>query len=181
LQVVPRSPLTDSNRRPPPYHALVAATGRNRRQRFWLVFAVSPAGRFASGCDRLQPRGSIKAPSAVVYIGDELAPALRRCAPRSGGRGGGVASSQSVSSVPPPPRFRPAPGWFIIKPGRSEPSVSPSMAVAVTAADAAALRPFAPFRGFTRLRPRGIIVWATTLVRAGRCPSSLRSRGHFGS
>src|SRR5205823_459243 len=31
------SPLTDSNRRPPPYHALLSATGRNPRQRFWLV------------------------------------------------------------------------------------------------------------------------------------------------
>ncbi|SRR6266511_2401590 len=31
------SPLPDSNRRPPPYHALRSATGRNPRQRFRLV------------------------------------------------------------------------------------------------------------------------------------------------
>jgi hypothetical protein len=29
-----QSPLTDSNRRPPPYHGLDAASGRNPRQRF---------------------------------------------------------------------------------------------------------------------------------------------------
>ena len=34
------SPLTDSNRRPPPYRALLSAIGRNRWQRFWLVFAA---------------------------------------------------------------------------------------------------------------------------------------------
>jgi hypothetical protein len=43
------SPLTDSNRRPPPYHAIVAATGRNRRQRFSLDSAVFGRGPFASG------------------------------------------------------------------------------------------------------------------------------------
>jgi hypothetical protein len=60
-----RSPLTDSNRRPPPYHVLLAATGRNPRQRFSLVFAVFGAVAFAAVCHRLQPRGSIKAPSAA--------------------------------------------------------------------------------------------------------------------
>src|SRR6266545_767936 len=34
LQALYRSPLTDSNRRPPPYHGIPAATGRNPRQRF---------------------------------------------------------------------------------------------------------------------------------------------------
>ena len=43
------SPLTDSNRRPPPYHS-----------------AVSALSRFAADCRRLQPRGSIKAPSGGV-------------------------------------------------------------------------------------------------------------------
>src|SRR5439155_26415896 len=62
-----RSPLTDSNRRPPPYHGIQTATGRNRRQRFWLVLAASAPVRFATDCDRLQPRGSIKAPSSVVW------------------------------------------------------------------------------------------------------------------
>src|SRR5207247_7974418 len=63
LQAFCRSPLTDSNRRPPPYHGTSHATGRNPRQRFWLVFAASARIRFAADCDPLQPRGSIKAPS----------------------------------------------------------------------------------------------------------------------
>src|SRR5919201_6123243 len=63
------SPLADSNRGPPPYHALQSATGGNRRRRFRLVFAVSAAIRFATDCHRFQPRGSIKAPSNVVTIG----------------------------------------------------------------------------------------------------------------
>jgi hypothetical protein len=70
LQAFRQSPLTDSNRRPPPYHALPAATGRNQRQRFWLVLGASGSRRFATGCHRLQPRGSIKAPSLVVREGD---------------------------------------------------------------------------------------------------------------
>jgi hypothetical protein len=61
-----KSPLTDSNRRPPPYHVLPSATGRNPRQRFWLVLAASAPIRFATDCHRLQPRGSIKAPSDVA-------------------------------------------------------------------------------------------------------------------
>jgi hypothetical protein len=63
---------TDSKRRPPPYHALQPATGRNLRQRFSLDLAVLGPGRFARGCDRLQPRGSIKAPSFVVCPDDDL-------------------------------------------------------------------------------------------------------------
>ena len=57
-----QSPLTDSNRRPPPYHQGPAATGRNRWQRFWLDSAVSGVFRFATGCHWLRPLGSINAP-----------------------------------------------------------------------------------------------------------------------
>jgi hypothetical protein len=64
------SPLSDSNRRPPPYHAVVAVTGGNSPQRFALVLALSGRERFAAVCHRLQPRGSIKAPSLVVRVGD---------------------------------------------------------------------------------------------------------------
>src|SRR5512133_2378120 len=46
------------------------ATGRKQRQRFWLVLGASGSRRFATGCQRLQPRGSIKAPSLVVREGD---------------------------------------------------------------------------------------------------------------
>src|SRR5262245_22368495 len=45
-------------------------TGRNQRQRFSLVSAVSGAVRFATGCHRLRPRGSIKAPSFVANEDD---------------------------------------------------------------------------------------------------------------
>jgi hypothetical protein len=64
-----RSPLTDSNRRPPPYHAVPAATGRNPRQRFWRSFAVSGGVPFAAVCHRLRPLCSINAPSFVVCCG----------------------------------------------------------------------------------------------------------------
>src|SRR5439155_1494846 len=69
-QAKTRSPLTDSNRRPPPYHALRSATARNPRQRFPYVLAASAPISFATDCDRLQPRGSIKAPSLVANGGD---------------------------------------------------------------------------------------------------------------
>src|SRR5215211_2190026 len=59
------SPLTDSNRRPPPYHFGVVATGGNPRQRISLAFAVFADSPFAADCHWLQPRGSIKAPSAA--------------------------------------------------------------------------------------------------------------------
>jgi hypothetical protein len=45
---------------------LTQATGRNPRQRFWHVSAVSALSRFAADCHRLQPRGFIKAPSGGV-------------------------------------------------------------------------------------------------------------------
>ena len=66
LQGILRSPLTDSNRRPPPSHADPAATGRTSRQRFSPVRAVFAAVPFATDCDRLRPLGSIKAPSFVA-------------------------------------------------------------------------------------------------------------------
>jgi hypothetical protein len=66
------SPLTDSNRRPPPYHALRLATGRNPRQRFSLVSAVFGLFGFATGCQRLPPRGSIRAPCFVVIRGNRV-------------------------------------------------------------------------------------------------------------
>jgi hypothetical protein len=47
-----------------------SATGRNARQWFWLVSAVSGRAAFAIDCPRLQPRGSIKAPSRVVSGGN---------------------------------------------------------------------------------------------------------------
>jgi hypothetical protein len=57
LQVF-ESPLTDSNRRPPPYRALQTATGRNARQRFGLIsslFAVENLRPVASGCNHGAP------------------------------------------------------------------------------------------------------------------------------
>jgi len=76
------SPLTDSNRRPPPYHVFLAATGRNRRQRFapfWALWAALP---FATDCHQLRPLGSINAPSlwprprrwALIHGLDEACP-----------------------------------------------------------------------------------------------------------
>src|SRR5581483_3989344 len=65
-RTLPRSPLTDSNRRPPPYHILVHATNGNRWQRFWLVWAVFRPDRFATGCHWLPPLCSINAPSSAA-------------------------------------------------------------------------------------------------------------------
>jgi hypothetical protein len=65
------SPLSDSNRRPPPYHFGVTATGRNPRQRFRPIRVVFAAGPFAAGCQRLRPLCSINAPSPVVCLGYE--------------------------------------------------------------------------------------------------------------
>ena len=84
--------------------------------------------------------------------------------------GGAAASTRSGSPPLPPLRFRPAPGWIVIKPGPSEPSLTAGTVVAVTSGDAAALRPFAPFVGFKPLRPQGIIVWATNLGRVATSP-----------
>jgi hypothetical protein len=64
LQGFSRSPLTDSNRRPPPYHLTPVATSRNLPQRIWLVSAVLAAGRFAGACYWLRLLGSINAPSS---------------------------------------------------------------------------------------------------------------------
>src|ERR671934_774448 len=49
-----------------PYHALLAATGGSPRQEFRLVSAGLATATSASGCHRLQPRGSVKAPPPVV-------------------------------------------------------------------------------------------------------------------
>jgi hypothetical protein len=57
------SPLTGSNRRPLLTMETSQATGCSRWQRIWLVSAVSACRRFAVDCRRLQPRGSVKAPS----------------------------------------------------------------------------------------------------------------------
>src|SRR6266568_77915 len=63
------SPLTDSNRRPPPYHAIQTATGGSRWQRF-----VASSSRFrASGhpnlCHPLRPLCSITVPSQSAQNG----------------------------------------------------------------------------------------------------------------
>jgi len=84
--------------------------------------------------------------------------------------GAATGSACTGSCTSPALRFRPAPGWVLLKPGTSEPSLSRGMVVAVTAADAPALRPFAPFVGFKRLRPRGMLVWATTMGRVATSP-----------
>jgi ribonuclease HI len=58
-----QSPLTDSNRRPPPYHFGVVATGGNPRQRILLVLAVFADSPFAADCHWLRLLGSTNAPS----------------------------------------------------------------------------------------------------------------------
>src|SRR5438128_11383982 len=55
---------------------MLGATGGSGWQRVWLVFAVSGSRRFAAGCHRLQPRGSIKAPYSVRHENDFMCAAL---------------------------------------------------------------------------------------------------------
>jgi hypothetical protein len=59
-----RSPLTDSNRRSPPYQVATHGNG------FGLISRLSGVSDFATGCDRSQPLGSITAPSLVVICGN---------------------------------------------------------------------------------------------------------------
>jgi hypothetical protein len=93
-----QSPLTDSNRRPPPYHGTPHATGRNPRQRISHVCAVLGVLPFASGCHPLRPLGSIKAPSSVVCCGYEAQPSPTKATPR-------VASSGTVGAHRLPARW----------------------------------------------------------------------------
>jgi hypothetical protein len=64
-----RAPLTDSNRRPPPYHALRTATGRNRWQRFWLDSAGFGAVSFATGCHWLRHHATFALRAGVAPRG----------------------------------------------------------------------------------------------------------------
>jgi len=77
-----QSPLTDSNRRPPPYHPGPVATGRNWWQRFWLVSPVFAACPFATGCHWLRPLCSINAPYPVGRKGNTRAVRRRTRPPR---------------------------------------------------------------------------------------------------
>lgn len=60
--------------------------------------------------------------------------------------------------------FRPAPGWVVVPAGKG----NPSLVVAVTARDAAAVRPVALFGSFRKLSRAGILVWVDTIGRGRR-------------
>jgi hypothetical protein len=91
-QAEERSPLTDSNRRPPPYHGTTQATGRNRRQRF---FAYVCGFRGGPICDGLPPVAT-----AGLHKGSILRCLIwRRCAFRER-----FAKRRSHSRWPPPLR-----------------------------------------------------------------------------
>jgi hypothetical protein len=62
------APRPESNRRPHPYHALVAATGRNPRQRFALVSALFGPRHLPPLATTGLHKGSIRAPSFVVSL-----------------------------------------------------------------------------------------------------------------
>lgn len=64
-----------------------------------------------------------------------------------------------------PPHFQHTAGWVVVSRSRTEPWISSSMVIAVTAPDVAAVRPFAAFTSLKRLSPRGILVWAGTIGR----------------
>jgi hypothetical protein len=79
---------------------------------------------------------------------------------------GAPAASRFASSTP-PPRFRPAPGWVIVRHGPSEPDVSPFMVWAITTPEVARLVPIKLFTSLARLSSRGIAIWAATIGRRG--------------
>ena len=54
--------------------------------------------------------------------------------------------------------FRPAHGWVVVQAGPD----NPSLVVAVTAPDAAAVHPVALFDSFEKLSRRGVLVWVST-------------------
>jgi hypothetical protein len=77
----------------------------------------------------------------------------------------GTATAGSSKRETTPPSIERAAGWMIVKRSRSQPWLSSSMLVAVTAGDISAVHPFAAFTSLTRLSPRGILVWVTTIGR----------------
>jgi hypothetical protein len=54
--------------------------------------------------------------------------------------------------------FQPASGWLVVRAGRD----NPSLVVAVTAQDAAAVRPVSLFGSFKKLSRGGILIWVDT-------------------
>src|SRR5439155_6889988 len=58
-----KSPLPDSNRRPPPYHAIQRAAGGSRWQRFGVSSSHFRPFRELNLCPRLRPLCSITVPS----------------------------------------------------------------------------------------------------------------------
>src|SRR5437773_4799756 len=63
------SPLTDSNRRPPPYHAIKTATGGSQWKRFRASSGQFPVFVEPNLCHRLRPLCSITVPSQSAENG----------------------------------------------------------------------------------------------------------------
>jgi hypothetical protein len=80
---------------------------------------------------------------------------------------GAIAAAGFGSSAPPPPGFRSAPGWALVKHSPTDPDVSPSQVWAITTPDVAALSPIKLFTSLTRLSSRGIAIWALTVFPRG--------------
>src|SRR4051794_21717507 len=68
----------------------------------------------------------------------------------------------SAAPLRPAVTVNPSSDWIVIRHVTGQPAWR-SMVVVVTAADVAAVRPFSPFDGFTRLSPRRIIIWSTNI------------------
>jgi hypothetical protein len=85
-----------------PYHGTSAASRGNPRQRFLPLSASFRTVDFATGCRRLRPLGSIKAPSFVCCPDNRLSPIVERPRARASASkaavvsGGGVEALRSV-------------------------------------------------------------------------------------
>jgi hypothetical protein len=73
----------------------------------------------------------------------------------------GTATSSASSPATRLASFRTAPGWLVAQAGAD----NPSLVVAVTTRDAAAVYPVALFGSFKKLSPGGILIWADTVGR----------------
>src|SRR5579885_1742168 len=73
----------------------------------------------------------------------------------------GAAGAGASPRATPRPGVRHAPGWLVVSAGPDNPSV----VVAVTSADAAAVHPVALFGSFRKLSASGVLIWAESAGR----------------
>jgi hypothetical protein len=114
------SPLTDSNRRPPPYHAIQTATGGSQWQRFPADPSHFRASSDLNPCHPLRPLCSITVPSQSAenehFDAGALVPQAREPLRVTGRRARGVTDGSM---------------YFLICSAQSTPAPQPAIAAAM--------------------------------------------------